>query len=437
MTQPGSPRPVGGGWWNRRVVAWALYDFATTPYSALVSTVAYPTFFKEVIARGAPEGDFMWGLTSSLTMALVVITAPTLGVYADAVVGKRRLLMLFTAVMVVGTALLATGAPGRIVTGILFSIVAGYGYQGGQVFYNALLPEMADERHRGSVSGLGDGLGYLGAIFVMVLALPFYGRSLGGGTTAGVWPVFLAIAGFTIVFSLPAFLFVREGGVRNLPVAGHGLRTAWARQWRTLRHIRRYPVAFRFLLAFLVYTDAITTMSVFISIYARDTAKLSLSQILILFLVSNLTAALGSLGMGRLADRIGAKPTINICLVLWVFVIGLGIAARSFAVFMGVGILAGIGLGALTTVSRSLMTLLSPPERQAEFFGFYAVAGRASAVIGPPVFGAVSWLTGNQRISLAVLGGMIAVSFFLMQRVRPGPPSAPVGVDGGGGQLLR
>jgi UMF1 family MFS transporter len=175
--------------------------------------------------------------------------------------------------------------------------------------------------------------------------------------------------------------------------------------------------------------DAITTLSVFISIYGRDTAKLTLSQILVLFLISNVTAALGSFGMGRLADRIGAKPTISICLGLWVVVIGLGIAARSFAMFVVVGMLAGLGLGALTSVSRSLMTLLSPREHQAEFFGFYAVAGRASAIIGPPVFGAVSWLTGNQRISLGVLGGMIVVAFFLLQRVQPQLPPAPVSAE--------
>ena len=422
------PAPVTGRWWNRRVLAWAFYDFATTPYSALVSTVAYPTFFKEVIAQGAPSGDFLWGLTGSLSMALVVLTAPTLGVYADAVAGKRRLLMFFTALMVVGTALLATGGPGRIVAGMLFFILAGFGYQGGQVFYNAFLPEMADERHRGSVSGLGDGLGYLGAIVAMVAALPFYGRSLGGGTTAGVWPVFLAIAGFTVLFSLPALLLVRDRGPRHPPSGGSGLAASWSRQWQTLRHLRRYPAAFSFLLAFLVYTDAITTMSMFISIYARDTAHLSLSQILVLFLISNLTAVLGSVVMGRLADRIGAKATISICLALWVVTIALGIWARGFGVFVVVGILAGFGLGALTSVSRSLMTLLSPPERQAEFFGFYAVAGRASAIIGPPVFGAVSWLTGNQRISLAVLGGMIVGAFFLMQRVRPDQEPAVPGL---------
>ena len=420
MTQPGPPAPATGRWWNRRVLAWALYDFATTPYSALVSTVAYPTFFKEVIAQGAPSGDFLWGLTGSLSMALVVLTAPTLGVYADAVAGKRRLLMVFTALMVAGTALLATGGPGRIVAGMLFFILAGFGYQGGQVFYNAFLPEMADERHRGSASGLGDGLGYLGAILVIVAATPLLRPQSGRGDDC------------RRLAHLPGHRRVHHGVLPARSASGAGpwpaastagedraWQASWSRQWQTLRHLRRYPAAFSFLLAFLVYTDAITTMSVFISIYARDTAHLSLSQILVLFLISNLTAVVGSVGMGRLADRIGAKTTISICLALWVVTIALGIWATGFGVFVVVGILAGFGLGALTSVSRSLMTLVSPPERQAEFFGFYAVAGRASAIIGPPVFGAVSWLTGNQRISLAVLAGMIVAAFFLMQRVHP------------------
>ncbi|NLG66117.1 MAG: MFS transporter [Actinobacteria bacterium] len=145
-----------------------------------------------------------------------------------------------------------------------------------------------------------------------------------------------------------------------------------------------------------------------------------LDVIVMIFLISQMTAAPGTFLMGRLADKIGAKPTISILIVLWITVLGYAVFASSFIDFLIIGLMAGVGVGALTTVSRTMMSLVSPAAHQAEFFGFFAVAGRASAVLGPPLFGAVSSLTGDLRYALPALMLLLAAALVLVQRVDTG-----------------
>ena len=403
--------------------AWASWDFATTPFSALISTVIYPAFFKEICMEGAREGDFLWGLTGSLAMLLVVLLAPAAGAYADAAAAKRRFLIACTALNVIATALFATLGRGTVVAGMALYILAGLGYQGGTVFYNAFLPEVAPAGRRGVVSGLGDGLGYVGALLAMGVALPYLQGGQGGGASENMAPLFLFVAVFTLLFAIPTFVFVRD----QVPAVCRervSVTTALSRQWATLRHLRRYGNTFRFLLAFLLYTDAVTTMSLFVTIYARS-RNVAMEEIVVIFLLSQITAAPGTLLMGRLADRIGAKPTISILIGLWLVVLGYGIFANTFVDFLIVGLMAGVGVGALTTVSRTMMTLVSPPAHQAEFFGFFAVAGRASAVLGPPLFGAVSSLTGDARYALPALMALLVAALLLLRGVEVGKETPP------------
>lgn len=338
--EPAIESPGRSPFRDRRVLAWAAFDFANTPFVVLVATVGYATYFKDVVAAGARSGDFLWGLAGSISMVLVALTAPATGAYADAAGAKRRLLMAYTAVAVICTALLATVKEGMVVRGMLLFIVANVGFQGGQVFYNAFLPEVTGDRTLGAVSGLGFAAGYLGALLSLLGALPFF------------W---------------------------------NGFDKA---------------------------------------IYARDTIGLSLPQIISLYVISQFTAIPGSFIVGRLADRVGAKPTISGSLCVWSVIIALGVFARGYSTFVLIALLAGVGTGALQSVSRSFMAQLSPRDREAEFFGFYALVGRVSAIFGPLLFGAVSSLSGSQRPALASLIVLVAAGLVLLQGVQAPSPEA-------------
>ena len=407
------------------MLAWALFDASLAPFSVLVVTVGYSTYFKEIVAGGARSGDFLWGLASSISMLLVAVTAPILGAHADRTATKRPFLIAATALMVVCTALLATVGPGMVVLGMFLFILANVGFQGGQVFYNAFLPEVSAEQTLGRVSGFSFAMGYAGALISLAAALPYYRHAGGAGDPIPGRGLFLVAALGTAMVALPTLLFLRDAprptADPDTESGGPPWRETVDRLRRTLSDLRRQRNAFRFLLAYLVYMDAISTMIAFTAIYARTTIGLSLSTIVALFLVSQLTAIPGALVFGRLADRVGAKPTISGILGLWILILILALLARGLSMFLVVGLLAGVGTGSLQAVSRSMMSQLSPRDRQAEFFGFYAVAGRVSAVIGPVLFGGLSTLTGNQRIAIGALAVMIAVALLLLQRVgRPG-----------------
>ncbi|NLT35616.1 MAG: MFS transporter [Gaiellales bacterium] len=412
------------GWRPRRqVAAWALWDFATTPYSVVISTVVFPTFFKETIMGGDPAGDFLWGVTGSLATFLVILLAPAAGAYADAAAAKHRLLNAFTLLNIAAVFALALLGPGTVVAGVLLFVLASVGWQAGSVFYSAFLPEIAPFHRQGFASGLGDGLGYVGALMAMGVALLIYRVNPVGEGLGEVRPLFVFVGTFTLLAALPSFLVLRDKPCATAPTRV-SIRGGFARELQTLRHVHRYPNTFRFLLAFLFYTDAVTTMTAFVSIYARS-ENLTLSQIMLIFFLGQLTAAPASVGLGRLADRIGAKATIYMLLVLWLAVLGYGLLANAFVDFLIVGLMAGAGVGALSAVSRTMMSQVSPPEKQAEFFGFQAVAGRASAVIGPPIVGAISWLAGGTRPALPVLMLLLVVAMFILRKVKVEAPAGP------------
>lgn len=433
---PTSPSRPSREWLHdRRIQAWAFYDFAIAPFAILVATVTYSTYFKEVVVSGARNGDFLWGLAGSLSIGVVALTAPVLGVFADVHAAKRPLLLAYTSLIVLGTLLLGTVTRGMVWQGMAFFMLANIGFQGGQVFYNAFLPELAPPRDLGVVSGLAFAAGYAGGLISLAAALPYYihatGADQGPNGMEQVRYLFFVVAVGTALLSVPTFLEVRD---RPRPALADGTTASrphvsigdtFRRLWNTLRRLRHYTTAFRFLLAYLVYMDAITTMTVFVAIYARDTGGLDLTHILGLFLISQLTAIPGALVLGRLADRIGSKTTLSLCLVLWTVILVLAGLARNWPMFIAVGLLSGIGIGSLQSVSRTMMSQVSPPEQQAEFFGFYAVAGRASAIVGPVLFGAISSLTGNQRLSIVALIVMIAGAFVLLQRVHDDGTSLP------------
>lgn len=424
-TLPANRTPIRPLLRDRRILAWAAFDFANTPFVLLVVTVGYATYFKDVVAAGARSGDFLWGLAGSISMVLVALTAPATGAYADAAGAKRRLLMAYTAIAVLSTALLATVKEGMVVWGMLLFIVANVAFQGGQVFYNAFLPEVTGGQTLGTVSGLGFAAGYVGALLSLVAALPFFWNGFEADNLGNIQILFVFVAVFWAAFSIPTFVYLRDRREGPGVAALRPVRSLARLREDTSQFRREHRSAFRYLLAYLLYMDAITTLVAFTAIYARDTIGLSLPQIISLFVISQFTAIPGSFVVGRLADRSGAKPTISVLLGVWLIILVLGVLANEYTDFVVIALLAGVGTGALQSVSRSFMAQISPRHREGEFFGFYAMVGRVSAIFGPLLFGTVSSLTGNQRWAVASLILMVAAGLALLQGVHtPSPERA-------------
>ena len=397
--------------WSRDIFAWTLFDFANTGFYVVMISVVFPAFFNDVIAGG---NEAYWGRAISASMLITALIGPLLGSMADATNRKKLYLGLFTTACVVATAAMYGTGPGTLMLAVSLLIVANIGFEGGTIFYDAFLPEITTPEHYSRVSGYGFAMGYLGSLVILGIILPIL--SAEGRTIDDVRLTFIIAAGFFALFSLPLFFRLTEHR-RAIPNEDRLLLVGYRRLRQTFTHIRHYQGVRRFLLAFFVYNDSILTVIAFASIYGSETLKLEMTELIMFFMVVQVTSIVGSLLFGRITANIGARQAIIITLFIW-----LGITIAAFLVdsktgFFVIGGVAGIALGSSQSCSRTLMALLTPSDKKTEFFGFYdGFFGKASATLGPLIYGEAASAYG-QRPAMLIVGVLFLVGIALMFRV--------------------
>jgi len=393
----------------KRVLAWCLYDFANSAYSAVIVATVFGVYYTtHIVGNEHALGDLWWGRAISMSLLLVVLTGPVLGALADRAGLRKRFFIAFTALCIGCIALLTTLVPGMVLQGFALIALANFAFESSQIYYNAYLPDIAPADRLGTVSGLGFGIGYLGSIVGLVVALPLV-------TTRQFNLLWLLVAAFFAVFSIPAFLAMPADRAQPEKRINLG---------RLVRDVLGNQPLRRFLLAYFLYFDGVETTIVFSGIYAATTLQFSTPEVIKLFLAVQCSALAGALLLARPTDRWGAKTVIRLTLLLWIGVAVSAYFAQTKSVFVGVAITAGLGLGSIQAASRALMASLIPAGKESELFGFYALCGKSSSILGPLVFGAVSYLAGNQRAAVAAVGVFFVVGLVLLQRVRPALPAA-------------
>ncbi|MGH2569079.1 MAG: MFS transporter, partial [Bacteroidota bacterium] len=413
----GSP-PIaesGGPASRGQIFSWTLFDFANTAFYVLILTVGYPLYFKKIVAAGTTQGDALWGLAFSISMFFVAILSPVLGAVADYGAGKKRFLALFTALCILATAGLFFVEEAMVFWGMALLILANVGFEAGLVFYDAFLPEITTERSYGRVSGYGFAVGYVGSLVTLFVALPLYEGGFEPENLFNVRASFVLAAAFFFCFALPLFAFVPDRQ-RFAPLKLNFARIGFQRLRGTVRQFTQYRNVAKFLLSYFIYIDAINTIILFSSIFADETLHLTTMEIIYFFMIVQTSAIPGSVVFGFLADRIGHKQTLTLSLLLWVLIVVVAYFTQEKTMFFVVGLLAGVALGSSQSSSRSLMSTLVPPEKKTEFFGFYSFFGKASAIIGPVVFGVIS-SNFDQRIALVAIGFLLLTGLLLLQRV--------------------
>lgn len=397
------------------VAAWASFDFANSSFAMIMVTFVYPLYFGNVIVTDG-HGDLYWGIAMSSSMLLVALLAPALGAIADITRSKKLFLAGCTLLAVLGTAGASLLEPGMIVAGALLFIVANAGFEGGIVFYDAFLPEISPKEQYGRISGYGFATGYVGSLVIILITKDLL-------LSNQIPQAFLITAVVFALFALPLFLFVPERRKATSSLSKQVISRSFREVLQTLKNIRKYPSLAWFLLAFFLYNDAILTVIGFSGRYAQNTLKFETGDLIILLMMVQAVAVIGSLFFGHVADKIGPKRTIVITLFVWIAVI-IGAYFSSDAIsFYIVAAVTGIALGSSQATSRSLMARLTPIEHTAEFFGFYdGFCGKASAVVGPLLFGFLSDSFG-QRPAIVSLGILFIVGLIMMQRVQDTQPT--------------
>jgi len=393
-----------------QVFIWTLFDFANTSYSIVVVTFLYAVYFKQTVVEGKAVGDFYWSIGTSISMLITALISPVLGAIADYSAGKKRFLLFFTITCIISTSLLYFVNRGDIFLGLTLFIVANVGFEAGLVFYDAFLPEITAPKNYGRVSGYGFGMGYVGSLVCLAIVYPFIQSNQ-------IKITFLIAAVFFLVFSLPLFLKLHD--TRKIAeVPKSYLRIGFNRVFWTLKHIKNYKNLSLFLLSYFFYIEGVNTVIFFSGNYASSTLHFSNLELLIFFITVQTTAIVGSVVLGIVADSIGQKRTIMISLVIWLMTIVLAYFTRQKELFYVVGLLAGIAMGSSQSTSRSMMSKLTPDEKKTELFGFYSFFGKSSAILGPLVFGYISYISGNQRYAISSIAFFFLVGLVILFKVK-------------------
>ena len=400
----------------REVVAWAFYDFANSGYTTVVITAVFNAYFVSVVAGGAPWATFAWTAALAVSYALIVMTAPVIGAWADARAAKKSLLALTTTGCVLFTAGLALVGSGDLALGIVLVILSNFFFGTGENLVAAFLPEIAQGEAMGRVSSWGWSLGYLGGLVALGACLAYVGsaQARGAAATEFVPVTMLITAALFALASLPTFLFLRE---RAIPVVRSGsiAAGAFARVGETLAHARRHADLWRFLVCVVFYQAGIQTVIALAAVYAQEAMGFTTQDTIVLILVVNVTAAAGAFAFGHVQDRLGHVRTLAFTLAGWLLTVLLAWAAQGPLLFWIAANLVGLCLGSSQSAGRALVGYLSPPARTAEFFGLWGLAVKLSAILGPLTYGVVTWATGgNHRLAILATGLFFIVGLALL-----------------------
>jgi UMF1 family MFS transporter len=440
MTPPQRPPAFAS---PKELFAWCLYDFANSAFPTLIITVAYSVYFVRVVAQdlGEATAERLWFWGYAVSMLIAALLSPPLGALADARAMKRPLLIGSTAVCVACTALLAFVKRGDVALGLLLFGLANIAFELGFLFCSAFLVELTSPLTMGRLSGFGWGLGYAGGLVSLALAYPFLAGGFVEDNLQQYRLGFLVTALFFLVASLPTLFWLRERAVpQGEPKGMHIWRDAFGRLAQTAQALAQYPDLVKFLVSYLIYTDAINTVVIAAGIFAHKVLDFSPGDLIIYFLVTQVTAGLGAAGFGLLADRIGSSTTISLTLLIWIGVVGAAAVVQNHVQFYVIGLVAGTVLGANQATSRALMGRFVPMGKQGELFGFFTVAGKCAAVVGPMVYGEVSAWTGSQRWAVLAMAPFFVIGLIIMQQVdelrglaraqgQPGPHGCQIGPE--------
>lgn len=398
-----------------------MYDFANSGYTTVVITAVFNAYFVGVVAAGASWGTFAWTLALAISYAVVVVTAPIVGAYADAHAAKKKLLAISTTGCVLGTALLAFVGPGDLALAIALIVLSNVFFGTGENIAGAFLPEIARGESMGRVSAWGWSLGYIGGLLTLAACLAYVITAQGQGQSEAQFvPVTMLItAAVFAVASSFTFLFLKERARPQELQKGAAVH-ALARVGQTLQHARQYKDLLRFLGCIVLYQSGVQTVITLSAIYAQEAMGFTTQDTIVLVLLVNITASLGAFLFGQWQDRLGHRRTLTFTLLGWCVMVLLAYFTTDRTGFWIAANIAGLCLGASQSAGRALVGYLAPADRHAEFFGLWGLAVKLASILGPLTYGAITWLTDNdQRSALLITGIFFVLGLVVLRTIDP------------------
>jgi len=407
---------------RKRVISWALYDWANSAFATTVMAGFFPLFFKSFWAAdlSPAESTAVIGTTNSLAGLLIVLLAPFLGAYSDLGKFKKKFLAFFALLGVLSTGYLYFIPQGDWVIAASLYALAVIGFSGGNIFYDSLIASVSKQDQRNKVSSLGFSLGYLGGGLLFVINVLMYLNpawfGLSSQSEAILWS-FVSVAVWWAVFSLPLFMSVEEKS--NAEISKGLFETiteAFKAVASTLREIKKHKRVAVFLIAYWLYIDGVDTIVRMAVAYGSDIG-LDASSMITALLLTQFVGFPATLVFGIYADKIGFKKILTIGISIYILV-------TFYAYYMSTAlefyILAGtVGLvqGGVQAISRSFFSTIIPVNKEAQFFGFYNLVGKSAVFLGPVLVSWVALIFGNPRFGILSLLFLLVPGLILLWMV--------------------
>ncbi len=420
---PAAHRHDGAG--RGPILAWCFFDWANSAFPTVIITAVFAAYFTEVVAVDRETGTGQWGLAISLSALAVAALAPILGAIADRGGRRKPWIVLFTVVCVIAGAALWVVQPeaAYVSVALVFVGLANAAFELGQVFYNAMLPDVAPRQMLGRISGWAWAFGYFGAIFCLGAVLflfalperPPFGLDKERYEQIRICGPFVAL--WFAVFAWPMLLFTPDRPSNRQPL-GQSVREGLAQLWNTFRELRRYRNIALFLVARMVYIDGLTTLFAFGGIYAAGAFDMDPTEILVFFIILNVTSGIGAAAFAWVDDWIGSRRTVLIAVAALFVFGGLILLIESKLWFYVLAAIIGVFIGPAQAASRTLMARLAPEAMMTEMFGLFALTGKATAFVGPALVGWVTVWADSQRAGMATILVFFLVGLLLMLPVK-------------------
>lgn len=406
---------------DKQVWGWALYDWANSVFATVVIAGLFPVVFKQYWSSGlsSDESTFTLGLANSIASLIIVILAPFLGVIADCAGIRKRMLIGFMLLGSIMTLLFYPVAEGNWMLVIVLYVLATLGFMGGNIFYDAIMVDVGRGHHIDRVSGLGFGMGYLGGGLLLAFCVVMAQTPQTFGFAESIDAVlfsFVLTAFWWMLFSLPLAFWVKESkAIDTCEVKSIRLIAQETKQ--TFRHIFKDRQIALFLLAYWIYIDGVDTI-IRMAVDYGLALGFGANDLITALLLTQFVGFPAAIIYTRIGDRIGVRTALVAGIIIYSLITIWGYYMDSAEEFYFLAIMIGLVQGGVQALSRSFYARLIPAERAAEYFGVYNMMGKAAAVIGPLLMGAVALLTNNHRYSILSILVLFVIGLLLLLKVK-------------------
>ena len=395
---------------------WALFDWASSPVPTLHATFVFAVYFSTTIAPD--NGTVLWAQMTAITSLLIALLSVFAGRFADSkgLIKHALTISLSIGALSVMGLWYAEPSSGFILYALLLSALSIFMMEIGFVFYNALLVHLVPTEKMGRLSGIAWGIGYVGAVIALSLALAIFilpeqapfGLDKAQAEHVRATMIFAGL--WAIIFYIPLFLFVKSPPAT--PQEGRYLTQVK----QAIQDARSIPDMIRFLIARMAFNDGLVTLFALGGIFAAKVFGFTQTEILIFAIALNISAGLGAIGGGWADDRLGALPTIRYALIGLMICGTIAICAPSKEVFWAATVILGLFVGPCQSASRSYVARRAPEDSKASLFGLYMLSGKATSFIGPLLYGWLVYFTGIERAGMAIVIILVVIGYVLLPK---------------------